>query len=84
MNDDFDAHLKTMEACGNALGFALAAALREKADLSTSAAQRTFALHLDTMADDGRFSADVTIVISGIADGMLAFDAASTNDGELI
>lgn len=70
------------EACGKAIGFALAAALRSREDFSHNDGLRAFAQHLEECIDNERFSPQVSVVMNGITDGLLAFTNAGAAGGE--
>lgn len=72
------------EACGNAVGFAFAAALREPEKLRSNAGLLNFAETLNDLAMDDKFSPDVTLVIYGLTAGVKAFALASPSSDEFI
>ena len=62
-----------LEACGGAVGFALAAASKEGAVLGTREGLTAFARNLHTLCENERFSEDVNFVVGGIVTGLLAW-----------
>lgn len=69
--DDVDQHIQTMEACGKAFGFVISAALAE-ATSGKPFSPATFFDAISTLCDADRFSPDVTVVLNGVLDGVLA------------
>jgi hypothetical protein len=66
-----------LETCGHAVGFALAAALRSQAESSDKSNLKSVAENLQTMVTDARFSPDVSLVLTGLVEGIEVF--CSTN-----
>lgn len=81
---DHDDLMQTLETCGEAMGFALAAALRSPEDFNTNKGLSTFAGHLDSMIESERFSPDASLVLAGIARGLNAFALATPSGGEIL
>lgn len=80
---DHDDLMQTLETCGEAMGFALAAALRGGFDFSTNDGINNLSNHLFDLSDSERFSPDVTIAMLGISRGLSAF-SRPTPDGEIL
>lgn len=79
-----DGLMNVMETCGQAFGFALAAAMREAESLRTSAGLESFASALATLVDDERFSGEVALVMAGIAEGIRARARATPDAHEFL
>ena len=72
--------IHVLETCGHAVGFALAAALRTQAESSDKNNLKGIAENLQTMVNDARFSPDVSLVLTGLVEGIEVF--CSTNPDE--
>ena len=68
-----------LETCGHAVGFALAAALRSQAESSDKTNLKAVAENLQTMVSDARFSPDVSLVLTGLVEGIEVFCSTNPN-----
>jgi hypothetical protein len=66
-----------LETCGHAVGFALAAALRSQAESSDKTNLKGVADNLQAMVKDARFSPDVSLVLTGLVEGIEVFCSTS-------
>lgn len=74
-----------LETCGHAVGFALAAALRSQAESTDKTNLKGVAENLQNMISDARFSPDVSLVLTGLVEGIEVFCSTSPDtDYELI
>ena len=64
------------EACGKAIGFALAASAQPGANLKTVGGVAAFTDALNELIDTESFSGDVGLVMMGVVDGIKAYAAA--------
>ena len=66
-----------LETCGHAVGFALAAALRSQAESSDKTNLKGVSENLQSMVNDARFSPDVSLVLTGLVEGIEVFCSTS-------
>ncbi len=79
---DEDDFILNLTASGKAIGFALALAFRNGADLQKDAGLLALAESIQALSQDGHFPDDVAVVMDGLADGLVGFvDSPPLIDG---